>query len=114
MDINEPYNDLISRLRAGVKVLEPYYLLAVSDDALEVERIYIRTKFKRNGLGKYLITLAEDIAISKNKKVIWLGVWEHNPNAIAFYEKMGFIYTSSHSFFMGDEEQTDYIMIKNL
>ena len=86
----------------------------ISDDALEVERIYIRTKFKRNGLGKYLITLAEDIAISKNKKVIWLGVWEHNPNAIAFYEKMGFIYTSSHSFFMGDEEQTDYIMIKNL
>lgn len=86
----------------------------IADEALEVERIYIRTKFKRHGLGKYLINLAQDIAISKNKKVIWLGVWEHNPNAIAFYEKMGFIHTSSHSFFMGDEEQTDYIMTKNL
>ena len=32
MDINEPYTDLISRLRAGIKVLEPYYLLAVSDE----------------------------------------------------------------------------------
>ena len=32
MDINEPYTNLISRLRAGIKVLEPYYLLAVSDE----------------------------------------------------------------------------------
>lgn len=32
MDINEPYTDLISRLRTGIKVLEPYYLLAVSDE----------------------------------------------------------------------------------
>ena len=32
MDINEPYTDLISRLRAGIKALEPYYLLAVSDE----------------------------------------------------------------------------------
>ncbi|WP_343288006.1 HNH endonuclease [Turicibacter bilis] len=35
MDINEPYTDLISRLRAGIKVLEPYYLLAVSDELVD-------------------------------------------------------------------------------
>ena len=86
----------------------------IADEALEVERIYIRTKFKRRGIGKFLLNLAEEIAISKNKKVIWLGVWEYNSNAIAFYKKIGFIHTSSHSFFMGDEEQTDYIMTKNL
>ena len=32
LDINQPYNDLISRLRAGIKILEPYYLLAVSNE----------------------------------------------------------------------------------
>ena len=33
-----------------------------------------------------------------NKKKIWLGVWEKNENAIAFYKKMGFVQTGVHSF----------------
>ena len=83
-------------------------------DSLEVERIYIRPAFKRRGLGKYLIDKAIEIARAQGKKLIWLGVWEHNVNAIAFYEKMGFVHTGAHSFFMGDDEQTDFIMTKKL
>jgi len=83
-------------------------------DSLEVERIYIRPAFKRRGLGKYLIEKAIETASAQGKKLIWLGVWEHNVNAIAFYEKMGFVHTGSHSFFMGDDEQTDFIMTKKL
>lgn len=86
----------------------------IAADALEVERIYIRKKFKRNGLGKYLIQQAMDKARKLDRTSIWLGVWEENPNAIAFYKKMGFSYVSSHSFFMGNDEQTDYIMQKKL
>ena len=83
-------------------------------DSLEVERIYIRPAFKRRGLGKYLIDKAIEIARAQGKQLIWLGVWEHNVNAIAFYEKMGFVRTGSHSFFMGEDEQTDFIMTKKL
>lgn len=83
-------------------------------DALEVERIYIRPAFKRRGLGKYLIDKAIESARTQAKELIWLGVWEHNVNAIAFYEKMGFVHTGAHSFFMGDDEQTDFIMTKKL
>ena len=83
-------------------------------DSLEVERIYIRPAFKRRGLGKYLIDKAIEIAHAQGKNLIWLGVWEHNANAIAFYEKMGFVRTGSHSFFMGEDEQTDFIMTKKL
>lgn len=83
-------------------------------DSLEVERIYIRPDFKRRGLGKYLIDKANEIAQAQGKGRIWLGVWEHNVNAIAFYEKMGFVHTGAHSFFMGDDEQTDFIMTKQL
>ena len=83
-------------------------------DSLEVERIYIRPDFKRKGLGRFLIDKAIGIARTQGKELIWLGVWEHNVNAIAFYEKMGFIHTGSHSFFMGDDEQTDFIMTKKL
>nr|WP_321292415.1 GNAT family N-acetyltransferase [uncultured Trichococcus sp.] len=83
-------------------------------DSLEVERIYIRPAFKRKGLGRFLIDKAIEIACGQDKNLIWLGVWEHNLNAIAFYEKMGFVRTGSHLFFMGDDEQTDFIMTKKL
>ncbi|OAX48075.1 Protease synthase and sporulation negative regulatory protein PAI 1 [Paenibacillus sp. AD87] len=48
------------------------------------------------------------------KKEVWLGVWGKNDNAIAFYKKMGFVRTGFHSFYMGDEEQIDFIMVKTL
>ena len=86
----------------------------MGDDSLEIERIYIRKKFQKQGLGKYLLNKAMEIAIERNKKKIWLGVWEKNENAIAFYKKMGFVQTGAHSFYMGDEEQMDFIMTKTL
>lgn len=83
-------------------------------DSLEIERIYIRTNFQKHGVGKYLMNNAVQIAKEQKKKKIWLGVWEKNENAIAFYGKMGFVQTGAHSFYMGDEEQIDFIMEKTL
>lgn len=86
----------------------------MSDESLEIERIYIKRKFQKHGLGMYLLNKTIEIAMEFNKKKIWLGVWEKNENAIAFYEKMGFVQTGSHSFYMGNEEQVDFIMTKIL
>ncbi|OJE18294.1 N-acetyltransferase [Bacillus toyonensis] len=86
----------------------------MGDESLEIERIYIKGSFQRHGLGKYLLNNAIEIAIAQNKKNIWLGVWEKNENAIAFYKKIGFVQAGSHSFYMGNEEQIDLIMIKTL
>lgn len=86
----------------------------MGDESLEMERIYIKNKFQKHGLGKYLLNEAITIAMERNKKKIWLGVWEKNDNAIAFYKKMGFVQTGVHSFYMGDEEQRDIIMVKKL
>ena len=86
----------------------------MGDESLEIERIYIKSQFQKHGLGKYLINKAIEIAMEQNKKKIWLGVWEKNENAIAFYKKMGFVQTGAHSFYMGDEEQIDFIMTKSL
>ncbi|PQP81711.1 GNAT family N-acetyltransferase [Paenibacillus sp. PCH8] len=79
---------------------------------LEIERVYIRKEFQNHGLGKVLLHKAIDIAKDYGKKKIWLGVWEKNEKAIAFYEKMGFVQMSTHAFYMGDEEQIDLIMTK--
>jgi ribosomal protein S18 acetylase RimI-like enzyme len=86
----------------------------MGDESLEIERIYIKNKYQTHGLGKYLINKAMEIAMERNKKIIWLGVWGKNENAIAFYKKMGFVQTGAHSFYMGDEEQMDFIMTKTL
>jgi diamine N-acetyltransferase len=86
----------------------------MGEESLEIERIYIKTKFQKHGLGKYLFNKAVEMAMDSNKKKIWLGVWEKNENAIAFYKKMGFVQTGTHSFHMGDEEQIDFIMTKTL
>ena len=86
----------------------------MDDDSLEIERIYVKKKFQKHGLGKHLMNKAMEIALQEKKKKIWLGVWEDNENAIAFYQKKGFVQTGSHSFFMGDDEQVDLIMTKTL
>ncbi|WP_455675249.1 GNAT family N-acetyltransferase [Pradoshia sp.] len=86
----------------------------MGDDAFEIERIYVKGPFKNQGHGKHMLNLAQDIAIKHKKKRIWLGVWEKNHQALAFYRKMGFVQTGAHAFFMGDEEQTDYIMMKEI
>ncbi len=86
----------------------------MGDEALEIERIYIKKIFQGHGLGKYLLNTAIETAMERDKKKIWLGVWEKNENAIAFYKKMGFVQTGSHSFYMGDEEQIDFVMTKTL
>ncbi|WP_342414776.1 GNAT family N-acetyltransferase [Paenibacillus sp. FSL R10-2782] len=86
----------------------------MGDESLEIERIYIKNKLQKNGVGRYLLNKAMEIAMEQNKNKIWLGVWEKNENAIAFYKKMGFIQTGAHSFYMGDEEQIDFIMTKTM
>ncbi|MFA9556822.1 GNAT family N-acetyltransferase [Evansella sp. AB-rgal1] len=81
-------------------------------ESLEIERVYVKNDFQKHGLGKHLLHKAMELAMDYNKKNIWLGVWEKNENAISFYKKMGFVQIDSHSFYMGDEEQIDFIMTK--
>lgn len=86
----------------------------MADHFLEIERIYVRKKFKHQGIGTFLLDTAIEKAKEKQKTAIWFGVWEHNDVALAFYRKKGFIKYSEHVFYMGDDPQTDYLFIKQL
>ncbi len=77
---------------------------------LEIERIYVLGKFHGQQMGKSLLQHAIAVAKEASYDTIWLGVWERNTKAIAFYERNGFIKTGSHDFVLGDDVQTDYIM----
>ena len=83
-------------------------------DTLEIERIYVSGQHHGKKIGKLLLNFAVDIALSKQFGYIWLGVWEHNQQAIGFYEHSGFNVFGSHDFFLGDEQQVDLMMKKQL
>ncbi|CAK1240245.1 HD superfamily phosphodieaserase [Fructobacillus cardui] len=84
------------------------------DASLEVERIYLLAAFQRLGLGRQLLNQAFDQANALGKSRVWLGVWEHNQNALAFYQKIGFTPFSDHVFQLGTDAQRDILMEKVL
>jgi diamine N-acetyltransferase len=97
---------------AGYLKVNEYHAQTEGSDptALEIERIYVKKEFQGLGYGKWLIQYALEIARKRNKRSAWLGVWEKNEKAIAFYERMGFVKTGTHIFVMGKEQQTDFVM----
>ncbi len=84
---------------------EPY-----GKDALELSRIYVWKQFQGQHLGKRILKKIIDIAITKQKSYMWLGVWQLNMNAVRFYERHGFTKFDSHSFYIGNDRQTDWLM----
>lgn len=82
--------------------------------AIEIARIYAATKFIGKGVGRLLMQKSIDIAKQKNINTLWLGVWEHNQRAIAFYQQWGFEKFGNHVFMLGDDAQTDWLMKKVL
>ena len=77
---------------------------------LEVRRIYAAQEYIGKGVGKMLMQASIQEAKQRGCDSIWLGVWEKNPRAIAFYKKWGFEEVGTHTFHVGDDPQLDFIM----
>lgn len=106
------FNDILA---GYLKLNEVPSQTDISDSsALEIERIYVVSEFQGEGFGRYLMEQAIAIATERKKKYVWLGVWEKNEKAIHFYKKNGFYEIGTHTFVMGEDVQTDYIMRKDL
>ncbi len=117
-ELNNPKSEFYFLYDDGVRAgyFKVNFYPAQSDindpDSLELERIYVDAANKGRGYGRFMIDSAVSIAKAGGCGRIWLGVWEHNHNAISFYKKMGFEIVDTHSFRMGDELQNDYILSK--
>ena len=83
-------------------------------DALEIERIYVLKEFHGQKVGQLLFQHAIEIAYQMKATYVWLGVWEENHRALAFYQKNGFVTFDKHIFKLGSDEQTDLMMKKIL
>lgn len=82
--------------------------------ALEIERIYVHQDYLGRQVGKILLQACLHHARKAGYKTAWLGVWEHNTRAQAFYKKFGFERFSEHAFVLGGDAQTDWLMKKTL
>jgi ribosomal protein S18 acetylase RimI-like enzyme len=79
--------------------------------ALDLQRIYVLNEYKQRHIGKLLLEKAIRIAQDEGATYLWLGVWEHNTKAIAFYLKQGFVVSGTHHFILGSDTQTDHRML---
>ncbi|MBL7926773.1 MAG: GNAT family N-acetyltransferase [Bacteroidia bacterium] len=77
---------------------------------LELERIYVCKEFWKQQVGAALMQHAIMFGKQNNFDVLWLGVWQQNHRAIAFYKKMGFEIIGTKKFYVGTEENDDYVM----
>ncbi|MCB9222889.1 MAG: GNAT family N-acetyltransferase [Crocinitomicaceae bacterium] len=82
--------------------------------SIEIERIYVRKPFLGMKIGQTLLEFSKEIAHQQQANVIWLGVWEENYPAIAFYQKNGFQVFDRHVFVLGNDHQIDILMKLNL
>ena len=80
-------------------------------DAVEIARFYVDRPWHGRGIARMLMNAAASAAPSLGSATLWLGVWEKNPRAIAFYEKCGFRDVGSHPFLVGSDLQTDRVMV---
>ena len=83
-------------------------------EALEIERIYVLKSYQGKKIGELLLQHAVGVAQNNHLNTIWLGVWEHNVNAIRFYERHGFKTFGSHEFMLGTDRQTDILMKEDI
>jgi len=79
---------------------------------IEIQRFYVADEWKGRGLAQALMAQAFDVARATGAATIWLGVWERNPRAIAFYSKFGYADVGAHTFVLGTDRQTDRILSK--
>lgn len=80
----------------------------------EIQRLYVIESAHGKGVAQALMAACIEEIKHKGCDVVWLGVWEKNPRAIAFYRKTGFVEVGEHIFQLGADPQRDLIMAKPL
>jgi ribosomal protein S18 acetylase RimI-like enzyme len=83
-------------------------------DPIELLRFYVDRPWQGRGIAQSLMRAVEDTARQAGARTLWLGVWERNPRAIAFYAKCGFTDIGQQEFIVGSDRQTDRVMARSL
>jgi ribosomal protein S18 acetylase RimI-like enzyme len=89
-----------SEVAEGVEAAKP----------VELVRLYVSLEWLGRGIGEALMRACVDEARQAGHDAIWLGVWERNGRAQAFYRKWNFRAIGEHVFQLGSDPQRDILM----
>jgi len=81
---------------------------------VELVRLYVSRDWLGRGIGEQLMRACIDDARQAGHDTIWLGVWERNARAQAFYRKWDFRMVGEHVFQLGSDSQRDILMERTL
>lgn len=79
---------------------------------MELWRFYVDRNWHGKGVAQALMDRVVIEAGHAGAQTLWLGVWERNPRALAFYAKCGFADVGEHVFLFGTDPQTDRVMAR--
>jgi diamine N-acetyltransferase len=85
-----------------------------ASNPIELWRFYVDKPWQGRGLARALMDAVESTARGRGARELWLGVWERNQRAQAFYRKCGFEKVGSQIFVVGSDPQTDHVMLRRL
>jgi ribosomal protein S18 acetylase RimI-like enzyme len=77
---------------------------------VELVRLYVSREWLGRGVGEALMRACVNEARRAGYATIWLGVWEENGRAQAFYRKWNFRAVGEHVFQLGSDPQRDILM----
>ncbi len=80
------------------------------EHSIELERIYVVQEYQGKKIGAQMLAKILDLGRKHDKGFLWLGVWEHNPKAIRFYQRQGFQKFGEHPYYIGKDKQTDWLL----
>lgn len=81
------------------------------EEPVELHRFYVDLPWHGQGVAQRLMEAVHQAARDLGGRTLWLGVWERNPRAIAFYLKSGWRDTGATTFCVGPDRQTDRVMV---
>jgi ribosomal protein S18 acetylase RimI-like enzyme len=81
---------------------------------IELVRLYASREWLGRGIGEALMRACLAEAQGAGYETIWLGVWERNARAQAFYRKWDFRAVGEHVFHLGSDPQRDVLMQRAL
>jgi diamine N-acetyltransferase len=79
---------------------------------IELVRLYVVQAWLGRGVGAALMRACLDAARQAGHDTLWLGVWERNGRAQAFYRTWAFRVIGTQVFHLGSDAQTDILMAR--
>lgn len=92
----------------------PVPACVTGEEPVELWRLYVDRSWHGRGVAQQLMDRVKAEARGRGAKTLWLGVWERNDRARAFYAKCGFVDVGEHIFLFGTDPQTDRVMATSL